>query len=325
MISFQDISVVVQGPITEFTARTLQSVRAVLPTAELILSTWDGSDLIGLDYDVIVLSDDPGGYEFCLDCGQLYNVNRLIVSTLEGTKKASKHYVLKLRSDMELKNSDFLHYFGQYPSRTQYSFLDQKILIGNIYTRNPRFHDIKMLFHIGDFFYFGQKKDLLTVFDIQLASMEIASYFKTHKPLSIFNTKIFCKYFPEQFIWLSFIQKFYEADIFHPFYSNKELLNLNDIILVSNTVLLDLEKSGIESFKYPFATVSKSDLYSHVDYLYLYNKICNNSIHFRSFFPYALKKTFYTLKIMYHLQKYPERMIRHLTKQKLNPMKDKLQ
>ncbi|MDD4855882.1 MAG: WavE lipopolysaccharide synthesis family protein [Sulfuricurvum sp.] len=324
MISFQDISVVVQGPISEYTEQTLQSVRKILPEAELILSTWKGSDIKNLEYDIAVLSNDPGGYEFCLDCGQLYNVNRLIVSTFEGIKRANKPYVLKLRSDMELHSSEFLNFFGFCPVKTEYSFLNQKILIGNIYTRNPHFSEKKILFHIGDFFYFGQKEDLLTIFDIRLATQNIASYFKIHEPFIEYNTKIFCKYFPEQFIWLSFVQKYHSVDLKHPFDSNKKLIELHDKILVSNTILIDLEKSGIDSLKYPFDTISKSDLYSHLDYLFLYNKICNNIIYFSSFLHYSSRKTVYLFKKLYHWQKFPERTIRNFMKQKFDLRKKKI-
>lgn len=57
----KDISVVVQGAINkEITPRCLQSIRTLLPNAEIILSTWEGSDVDGLDYDKLVLNKDPG-------------------------------------------------------------------------------------------------------------------------------------------------------------------------------------------------------------------------------------------------------------------------
>jgi hypothetical protein len=81
MISDKDISVVVQGPIHKqdnLTKRVLESVRTHLPNAELILSTWKGSDVDGLDCDVLLLNDDPGAING-------YNVNRQIVSTRTDT------------------------------------------------------------------------------------------------------------------------------------------------------------------------------------------------------------------------------------------------
>ncbi|MDD2367945.1 MAG: WavE lipopolysaccharide synthesis family protein [Sulfuricurvum sp.] len=318
MVSTSDISVVVQGPINEFTRRTLQSVREILPGAELILSTWKESDLKNLDYDTLKLNDDPGGYEFCLDCGQLYNVNRLIVSTREGVKIAKRRYVLKLRSDMELHSNDFINYFHSFPTKTKYTFLNKKILIGNIYTRNPHHSYDKMLFHIGDFFYFGLKEDILTIFDIELASQNVALYFRDHKFNPKENTKIFCKYFPEQYIWISFIQKFHPINIEHRFDSNKYLIDLHDKILVSNCILIDLKKSGIDCLKYPINKIKDKDLISQNDYIYLYNKICNEKIDLESFIYFATKKVFYYMKLFYMVIKYPERRIRHYIRGKLN-------
>ena len=68
-ISAKDITVVVQGPVQTFsdreqesgiTRKCLDSVRYFLPGAKIILSTWHNQDLTDLDYDQLVLCDDPG-------------------------------------------------------------------------------------------------------------------------------------------------------------------------------------------------------------------------------------------------------------------------
>src|SRR6266851_1380389 len=65
----RDLSVVVQGPVVggrrdpeerQLTRRCLASIRSCLPDAQIILSTWRGSDLAGLPFDVLVENDDPG-------------------------------------------------------------------------------------------------------------------------------------------------------------------------------------------------------------------------------------------------------------------------
>ena len=71
-VATSDISVVVQGAIAGPskdgkaypTRDCLLSIRRRLPGAEIILSTWKGSDVTGLDYDQLVLNDDPGAVEF---------------------------------------------------------------------------------------------------------------------------------------------------------------------------------------------------------------------------------------------------------------------
>ena len=63
MIETKDIAVVVQGAIDkENTPKCLMSIRKFLPDAEIILSTWEDSDVAGLDYDNLLLNKDPGGY-----------------------------------------------------------------------------------------------------------------------------------------------------------------------------------------------------------------------------------------------------------------------
>ena len=61
-MNFNDISVVVQGAIDKkLTPICLKSIRKYLPGAEIILSTWEGSDVENLDFDTIVLNHDPYG------------------------------------------------------------------------------------------------------------------------------------------------------------------------------------------------------------------------------------------------------------------------
>ena len=59
-IDTKDISVVVQGAIDKgYTPLCLKSIIKYLPESEIILSTWEGSEVDNLDYDVLILSEDP--------------------------------------------------------------------------------------------------------------------------------------------------------------------------------------------------------------------------------------------------------------------------
>ena len=64
MIDLKDISVVVQGAITNYTKLCLESIRKYLPGAEIILSTWDDSNIDRLDYDVVIFNKDPGDLKY---------------------------------------------------------------------------------------------------------------------------------------------------------------------------------------------------------------------------------------------------------------------
>ena len=75
MIDSKEISVIVQGAVDKkITPKTLKSVRKYLPNAEIILSTWEGTDISGLDYDIVLLSKDPGAYIFDWESKKLNNI-----------------------------------------------------------------------------------------------------------------------------------------------------------------------------------------------------------------------------------------------------------
>lgn len=111
MIKSKDISVVVQGAInpTE-TPKTLKSIREYLPDAQIILSTWEGADVNGLDYDILIENKDPGTVLLISRKNKkIYNnVNRQLLSIQEGLKKVERKYTLKFRSDLILENANFL-------------------------------------------------------------------------------------------------------------------------------------------------------------------------------------------------------------------------
>ena len=84
-------------------------IRKYLPKSKIILSTWDGSNVNGLDYDIVIFNKDPGG-SLCSanDDKILNNVNREIVSTLAGLKVCKTKYVFKIRSDLIIKSNKIL-------------------------------------------------------------------------------------------------------------------------------------------------------------------------------------------------------------------------
>ncbi|WP_233219088.1 WavE lipopolysaccharide synthesis family protein [Photobacterium sp. GB-27] len=179
-IPFEEITVVVQGPVQTFadrqqedgiTQRCLRSVRQMLPGAHIILSTWKDQDLAGLDYDQLVISEDPGPntrYYKKNGTPQHYNNNRQIVSTLAGLKQVQTKYVVKLRSDNYLESNDFINIQQQYKSRCDaFKFLKERVVVPNIFTRKyAKGH--RVAFHVSDFFYFGLTEDVLALWQFEL-------------------------------------------------------------------------------------------------------------------------------------------------------------
>src|SRR5258708_318244 len=121
MLNSHDFSIVVQGPIhsspgckgeRDITIRCLTSIRTFLPGAEIVLSTWQGENTEGLDYDVLVKSEDPGAVAFTKAQPPIgfNNINRQIVSTQAGLAAATCTFALKFRGDLFLESNGILHH-----------------------------------------------------------------------------------------------------------------------------------------------------------------------------------------------------------------------
>ncbi len=193
----ESLSFVVQGPIIYISERdkgvystkeVLVSIRTHYPDAEIILSTWQESDVANLTYDVLVLSADPGSYTHN---GVLMNNNRLITSTKAGILKASNPYVVKTRTDLLINSSNLLNKLKLItPISSKYGAFNNYVLSTIYYVRNPL--KLNLVFHPSDIFLIGTKDDLLSFFNVPTVPKEffinadnstkivIEQYFFTH-------------------------------------------------------------------------------------------------------------------------------------------------
>lgn len=306
----KNISVVVQGPILPFqTAICLKSIRKFLPKAEIILSTWEGSNINDLDYDVLVLNKDPGAEIFTVT-GQLQNQNRQIVSAKEGIKKASRLYVLKIRSDMELKGTKFLSFWKKYPMRSEEcKVLSERILINSLYTRRP-ISTKPFLFHPSDWVMFGLKKDVLNVWDIPLApEPQTSQYFKVHKNMK-YDGNCLTQYHAEQYIWLSFLRKNgFQINYENYMIFSKELMDFSRLSIVNNTVLLEyITEFDIVSQKHP-EQMGDSETMHPIDWMIDYKKFCDPTfyISWDSVKKGILQTSGTSLRLRKHIHKFFER------------------
>jgi glycosyltransferase involved in cell wall biosynthesis len=102
----ESLSVVIQGPCTRRSEKTaghsmddaVGSIRKMFPKAQVIVSTWVGSDVEGLDADDVVLSSDPGGLSH--EKQGANNFNRMLQSTTSGLAAASRPFCIKTRNDV---------------------------------------------------------------------------------------------------------------------------------------------------------------------------------------------------------------------------------
>ena len=256
-IESKDISVVVQGAIDKVnTPKCLRSIRKYLPQAEIILSTWKGSDLSELDYDVLVENDDPG-FEFWNPQKTIpYNLNRQLVSTKQGLLKTSRKYVLKLRSDLEIRGLGFIFYFNKFQKRDEnYIIAKQKIVVSSLYSikferENNATHYTP--FHISDWFMFGLAEDIKLYFSMPIPELHsFARYFEYKKKtnqymIPWFNDRLW-KFPAEQYMGIEFAKQKFSDKI-----KMKDCLDYAHIdnefseqIIMNNFIILDYKQSQI--------------------------------------------------------------------------------
>lgn len=283
MIDSKDISVVVQGAIDkENTPKCLASIRKHLPNAEIILSTWEGADVEGLDYDIILFNKDPGGYIADLDNQRTNNCNRQIISTTAGVNKASKKYILKLRTDLILKGIEFLKYFDKMSNYKfwgkKYKVFSQKVIVLTLFTRHYIGNGTKRYntpFHVSDWVLFGCNDDIKNIWSIPLQQEpEFSQYFinKPERQHYEYPTRTW-KFPPEQYIFYNFFKKF-NSEIFMQDMLNYDpkLITLSDKYIKSNFIILSPAQFSLYTEKYDDVKLENFYSIEYKNSLYSSNK-----------------------------------------------------
>lgn len=282
MIESKDISFVIQGAINKKeTPKCLKSIRRFFPDAEIILSTWKDSDISGLDYDIVVLNQDPGAIiieEFSHKV--VYNnMNRQLLATKEGLKKASRKYAMKLRSDLILTSDKFLKYFDEFQNRTDnYKLFERKIIVPALFTRfnikcGKPYERVKIPFHVSDWWLFGLREDLNKYFlDTELVEepyfTRYFNYEENKNKITPYGKAKF-KFSPEQYFGYScFARNFDDIYMEDAADYSDDLMEKFRECLVNNFIVLEFAQSGIYLNKYPY---SKNEKFSGDQYIGLYN------------------------------------------------------
>ena len=215
-----NISVVLQGAVdAEICTQIVKSVRLYLPRAEIVLSTWDGTDVGAMDYDVLVMNEDPGALKSLYRGSKEYvnnNINRQIVSTRNGIRRASREYVMKLRSDSVVTGLGFMEYARKYLSDERYLCFEP---------RNP-WGIFKGEYCLCDFWFLGKKDTLLALWDI---------------PLYVQGNDVYAPLAEEYLVMCSYEEGYGEQD--------EETRYI--VLLREKAVIIPAQKSGIKSLKYP--------------------------------------------------------------------------
>lgn len=242
-----NISVIIQGPIitgssdsVKWTKQSCSSVRQYLPEAEIVLSTWKGSNTADLDYDILVENEDPGSCEafYGGDSGEksCNNFNRQLVSTVNGIKAATGKYVMKLRTDSIITGNDFLKYFNQYGQKKIHDGGTKERIL-TLEPRNP-FGFFEGAFCLCDFWFYGLKEDMLKLWDI---------------PFYIRSKTWERDLLGEEYLFYNYIKSLDGISFNHLMNGGKspDIKKAYKKIMASEFVIVPTRKSGIKSLKYP--------------------------------------------------------------------------
>lgn len=254
-IRFEQISVVVQGPLhtseedprgSKLTQRCLASVRQYLPGAKIILSTWQGMDAQGLDYDELVFSQDPGPTVTKFnkkDKPHTVNINRQIVCTMAGLKQVGTPYAIKLRSDNLLTSNEFVSLYQQFNHRDdKFSFFRQRVVASNLFAKE--YSQGKAIpFFPSDFFHFGLTEDLLDLWDLPLWSdYEFNPNLSGKRQHANYP---FHQLHVEQMLWTAYLRKHIQIQFRHKFDMSAGQKRLSDQIFANNLIILDRKVLGL--------------------------------------------------------------------------------
>jgi hypothetical protein len=287
----KDISVVIQGKVLgqpnepfekQQTQQCINSVRQFMPDAEVIISTWQGSDIAHLTgYDKAIFNSDPGAVAyFDHNPNFLNNNNRQITSTYNGLLAATRRYAIKMRGDSVITSTAFLNYIQPYPRGNKFRFFKQRVLIPTKYTRNPR--RIATLIHPSDIFQLGLTEDLRNLWDIPLQpEPQTTRAYPVEK--KILNNALKGGYYrmkfgAEQYIWYAFCKKMgLEMELKH--YSHipsAHILN-SEMSMINNFIIAEAKDFGVALPERMYWVIDE-DLYTHEEWLKLCHKYAENDI-----------------------------------------------
>lgn len=311
----RNISVVVQGPVSSETKLSLKSIRKYLPESEIILSTWIGENTDGLEYDKLILNEDPGSETMDINNSVNYNLNRQLLSSKKGIEEASRKYILKIRSDIILENAGFFKYFNKFPKRNwTYAIFSHKVLTSSLYTiwaelgikkEKGKIHPTP--FHISDWWYFGLASDINLLYSCSLVDIKaFAQYFETpYYNLEWLNHRLW-KFPPEQYMGVELAKKKFPDLNFRDCLSYSNVDNeLSRHFITDNFISLDSKQSGLVVIKSGYKKMCKKfwhipphvffSMYDYLTYTKLYYQYYKKNL-----FLEFLVSSIITLKNLYY-------------------------
>ena len=246
-----EITFIFQGPFyEEFTKKSIIETRKIFKNSEFIFSTWNNQKPFKLPtYVKKVFSEDPGSMNISSSDFVGDSTWRQKISVINGLKYARTKYVVKIRSDTTIYNKSWVQLLNVFnKSERKYSFFEKKIIVPRQFFVNPQ--KIPLLFHPGDWFFFGTKKDIYSLFNYTPMSTKEASWFKNKKKeKNMYQWN--CRYRNEQHILVSFLKKKINLQLEHQTFVNKRLLSMFKKIIANNFIILDPDQLKLDCLKNP--------------------------------------------------------------------------
>jgi len=283
MITDNEISFVVQGALDKrkyknsfVTQEVVNSIRKFYPSSEIILSTWVNQYIEVENCDKIVLSEDPGGY---LSNGVHLNVNRQIVSSLNGVRESTRVYSAKLRSDLLVVNDGMLrclNYLNNNYRRTSDAVFEGWIACLNLTSINMERHPRALA--ICDWIYAGKTEDIQSLFDIQLYPEEYFEFYKEKKCIKDDCSRQ--RYNAEQ--WILFQSLANKNDklknFFYDGWVDSEYIKFVHSALLANDIcIFNKWQLGVKSTKYRLQFFALEKMMTHKDWVRNYVRYHNQN------------------------------------------------
>lgn len=272
-MNLSDVSIIIQGPILDhkvFEETILRRYREISSNLEIVVSTWHGTNFKSDLADIYIESKDPGAVIVVDENGVTNSTSRILVSSMAGLKKATRNWILKVRSDIYFSNLTWLVKYKprKIPKSFQTRLFNYKILGTTYFTPNPKRQ--KVLFHPGDWLFFGFKDDLLEYFGCDLPEEPLNSrYFfgkKNPRPKCYtWHKTALSRYACEQYPLVMLMQKQNIEIPDHGFYYSHKWLELHNQIFMENFEFLSGDRVAMCSIKH-------KNFYWHLDLSSMYSQ-----------------------------------------------------
>jgi hypothetical protein len=254
----KNLSFVIQGPNLDsienkITSKLILSIRKFFPESTVIFSTWENEITQTLPpIDKIIYNSDPGGFVYHKELNLLNNVNRQIVSTINGLIQVETEYAIKVRSDLIFINPKIINNLSNLNlvgGNNRFKLLSEHVLVSNQTSVNPRKRLIYP-FHLCDWILAGKTKDLIRIWDIPLMPNSAFNYFNIQNGMNPYGNGYSSRYLPESYIISSFVGKYIDLIFSNSYdYENNNIL-ISEYIVANNFIIKSNLQMGVKSQKY---------------------------------------------------------------------------